>query len=389
MNRVAIQPRLLEWAQQRAGLATDTLVAAFSKYEQWLTQEESPTMHQLEQFADKTHTPLGYLFLAEPPEDRLPIPDFRTLDSKAPRRPTPDLLETVQTLQLRQEWMRDYIIEQGKEPLPFVRSISTRDDPVHAAAKMREHLNLGEIWAADANDSDDALRILRRKIEESGVFIFINGVVGNSTSRKLNTDEFRGFTLSDDYAPFIFINNNDAKAAQFFTLAHELVHVWLGEGGVSNPEVQGARATQGLERFCDQTAAEFLVPQSALLKAWETVRRTEYPLDRLASVFKVSRIVVARRAMDMGLISRDQFSTYFNACMIQWRAHAARGKEQGRGGGSFWPTFNMRLSDRFGAAVVRAVRTGSLHHSEAYELTGLRGSSFETYAQQQSNRLNR
>jgi len=382
MNRVTVHPNLLTWARKRAGLSVDKALEFFPKFTEWLSGQSAPTMRQLEEFASKTHTPLGYLFLTEPPEDKLPIPDFRTLTNNTPRQPSPNLLETVQTLQLRQAWIRNYLMEEGEKPLPFVGSITIRDNPADAAAKMRDYMKLSENWAANEKNSEDAFRLLRRKIEDSGVFLSINGIVGNNTTRALSTDEFRGFTLSDNYAPFIFINNNDAKAAQMFTLAHELTHVWLGEGGVSNPgpESAVARATHGTERFCNETAAEFLVPQTAFLAAWERAKNASDPIGDAAHVFKVSGIVAARRALELRLIGRDQFSSYYNLCMNNWKAMQSKRGIRG-GGGNFWATNNGRLGERFGSTVVRAVKSGRLRFSEACELTGLHGSTFDRYVE--------
>lgn len=379
MNRVTVQPDLLTWARERAGLSVDKVLDYFPKFSEWLSGQAAPTMRQLEDFADKTYTPIGYLFLSEPPEDKLPIPDFRTLGNEAPRRPSPNLLETVHTLQLRQAWMRDYLVEEGEQPLPFVGSLTIKEPPVKAAARMREYLELPEVWAANENTSDDAFRLLRRKIEEAGVFIVINGVVGNNPHRKLSVDEFRGFTLSDEYAPFIFINGTDAKSAQMFTLAHEFTHLWLGQGGVSGLQWEMERRLDDIERYCNETAAEFLLPESVFSMAWETGKNSEEPFKKLANRFKVSPIVVARRAMEMRLVERGHFFSFYNDYMARWRAAEARKKSQG-GGGNFWLTQNTRIGDRFGATVVRAARSGRLLYRDAYQLTGLSGSTFDRYA---------
>jgi hypothetical protein len=138
-------------------------------------------------------------------------------------------------------------------------------DPVRApvdqvADSVRDALHLERTWARVLPTWTNALRHLRDRIEGAGIVVVFNGVVGNNTHRKLDPAEFRGFALVDDYAPLIFVNGADYEAPKIFTLAHELVHVWIGVGGVSNLEATRP-APNEVERFCNAVAAEILVPE--------------------------------------------------------------------------------------------------------------------------------
>lgn len=132
---------------------------------------------------------------------------------------------------------------------------------------MRRALGLDGGWAADVRTWQDAVSELRRKIERLGVMAVINGVVGNNTHRQLSVEEFRGFALTDPYAPLIFVNGADAKSAQMFTLAHELAHVWLGTEGLSGfPALLPGGSD--VEDWCNSAAADLLVPAAELMARW-------------------------------------------------------------------------------------------------------------------------
>jgi hypothetical protein len=228
MAKVAVSRSVLRWAVERSGKAS-VVQRKFPKLSEWERGESQPTMRQLEKFAKETATPLGYLFLAEPPNEQLPIPHFRTLNGhQSTRRASPDLLETVRTMERRRDWMREYLVDQGQEPLPFVHSATISDEPQYVARKMRETLELSELWAASQPTWTEALKELRRRMEDSGIIVTASGIVANNTRRKLDPAEFRGFVVVDEYAPLVFINGADGKAAQMFTLAHELAHIWFG-----------------------------------------------------------------------------------------------------------------------------------------------------------------
>ncbi len=377
---IILKPQVLKWARERAGLGADELAIKIKvkpkRVDVW-EHSGKITIVQAEKLAHCTHTPLGYLFLAEPPEESLPIPDFRTIGDQPPRRPSPDLIETLYTMQRRQDWMRDEVIDKGIEPLEFVAGYSQDTDPEIVANAIRNTLDLEQDWAVHLSTWDDALRVLRKRIEDAGILLFLNGVVGNNSYRKLDLEEFRGFVLVDDYVPLIFVNNNDYKAPKMFTLAHELAHLFVGESGVSNLE-EFPEPQHVTERFCNGIAAEFLVPAAHLTSIWNQYSDENEDFDQLARRYKVSKLVVARRALDLGMINQPAFYRFYEITQqdVSYKQQASTS------GGNFWRTQNVRIGRRFGTEVVRALREGRLLYRHAYELTGLRGKTFDKFVEQ-------
>lgn len=368
MSRVHISNEVLEWALERSG-RRNRIEARFPTGE-WLSGEKEPTVRQLERFARETRTPLGYLFLPRPPRDQLPIPYFRTL-SEEPVTPSADLLETVHAMQRRQSWMREHLIEEGFGPLHFVASARASDDPKAIAQAIRLELCLDGGWAANQPNWTEALKNLRNRIEDAGMLVVVNGVVGNNTHRTLDPSEFRGFVLVDDYAPLVFVNGADGKAAQMFTLAHEVAHVWLGSSAAFDlREMQpGNNAT---EKACNQVAAEFLVP-SEELRLFHSALEDRQDYQAIARHFKVSEVVAARRCLDLRFISSAGFSEFYDE--YRKREYAKPASD----GGDFYSNQNSRVGRRFGAAIYQAVVEGSLLYHEAYQLTGLHGKVFDEY----------
>jgi Zn-dependent peptidase ImmA (M78 family) len=204
----------------------------------------------------------------------------------------------------------------------------------------------------------------------------VNGVVGNNTQRKLDVNEFRGFALSDPYAPLIFVNGSDAKSAQMFTLAHELAHLWLGAVGEGLSGFPGLMPDgDKVENFCDQAAAEFLVPAAELRTVWRQVANSEKPFETLAGKFKVSPVVIGRRALDLRLVEKSEFfSFYRHYTQLEFR------RKQTGTGGDFYNNQNTRVGRMFATQVIRAAKEGRIGFKEAYDLSGLNGGSFQEYA---------
>jgi len=374
MPRIAVKPDLLRWARERVGRSVEDFSARFKKLDEWERGEAQPTFKQLEAFARATYVPFGYFFLPEPPQERLPIPDLRTIRNEEISHPSPDLLDTIYAMQRRQGWLREELIECEAEPLDFVGSAHPADDPQGVGREMRRMVGLDDGWAEAVRTWREAVGELRRAIEELGVMGVINGVVGNNTHRKLDIDEFRGFALSDEYAPLVFVNGADAKSAKMFTLVHELAHIWLGESALTDTGLT-SQPSQEIESWCDRAAAEFLVPAQELKACWRDIRHEESPFEVLARRFKVSPIVAGRRAMDLRLVSRDTFFVFYEDYIA--REHQRRPTS---GGGDFYNNQNTRVGEMFATQVILAAKGGRLSFKEAYDLTGLRGGAFQEYA---------
>jgi Zn-dependent peptidase ImmA (M78 family) len=366
---------VLRWARERVRLEPEQLARKVQvKPERVREWEESGriSVAQADKLAHHTHTPLGFLYLPNPPEDSLPIPDFRTRNGNDLQRPSPDLLETVYLMQRRQAWMRDEVIEEVGDPLSFVGAFGENENPKLVAAAMRDALQLQQDWAYSQSTWTDALSHLREQADRVGVLVVFSGIVGNNTHRKLDTDEFQGFALVDEFAPLVFVNSADFQAAQMFTLAHELAHLFVGESGVTSFDDHQAPAHE-TEQSCNRVAAEFLAPEEELRAIWPTAENTSDPHQTIARHFKVSTLVAARRALDLKLIDLTRFLEFYE----ESKATVWLRKRSTSPGGDFWNTQRWRIGPRFGAAVARATREGRLLYQEAYGLTGLNRVTFE------------
>jgi Zn-dependent peptidase ImmA (M78 family) len=361
--RVEVKPALLRWARDRAGIGADQLTRRFPRFADWERETARPTLKQLEQFASATHTPIGFLFLPEPPSESVPIPDFRTAGNRRIERPSPDLLDTVYLCQQRQEWYRDFLRSQHEEPLRFVGSATVHSNVETAAAAMRQALAFDLDERRQMQTWTEALRRFIEQTDALGVLVMVNGVVGNNNYRRLDPDEFRGFALADDLAPLVFINGADTKAAQMFTLAHELAHIWLGETALSDVGPITVPTNQ-VERWCDQVAAELLVPLAVLGTDYQRGEALRGALDRLARRFKVSTLVILRRIHDAGGLTRDQLWQAYQQELERLQA-IPRGS-----GGDFYLTQAARVGKRFARALVASTLEGQTLHRDALRLLG-------------------
>lgn len=366
MTRASVNPDILSWACERSGIDSEQLALRFPHLDKWESGEKTPTLKQLEDFSKAVHLPFGYLFLQSPPEEPLPIPDFRTFDNRAVTRPSPNLLDMIYACQERQGWYKEFAQVTRQPAYDYIGSVNTSAAIEDVAQKIRTEIGFDLNARRACSTWTDALRLFIQQSDQAGILVMVSGVVMSNNTRKLDPAEFRGFALSDRLAPLVFINGADTKSGQMFTLAHELAHLWLNASGVSNA---GAAPLSGFRReevWCNAVAAELLVPLSAFRNELIADETVEDALRRLARIFKVSTLVILRRLLDAGWFDRAAFDVAWEA--ERARLHAIRSNS----GGDFYNTTIARVSRRFTHALTASTLEGQTLYRDAFRMLGIK-----------------
>lgn len=379
--QIDINDIVLDWIIQKAQYeypGSDVL----DLLSQWRSGTKKPTFRKIEEISRKTHIPFGYFFLNSPPQEDISLIDFRTIDSENLQNPSRNLIDTINTMQRAQDWMADYYEENGYDPSPYVGCCHIEDNHETIADNIRSTLGLKIDWFKRFQDSADSFRFLRNIISSLGILVMRSGIVGNNTTRKLNLNEFRAFTLINVYAPLIFINSNDTDNGRLFSLLHELTHVWLGKNSLYNEPYASQENVSTLEQKCNAVAAEILVPDKLFVESWREYRRYDLTtLRELSKYFRCSRFVIIRKALENGFVSKNIF---VDTVMLlkqeyqQWRNE----RRTKKGGGDFYKNLLAKWDSRFLQALNETTKNGSTQYTEAYRLTGTQSSTFSKLIQE-------
>lgn len=360
-----ISPDALRWAFQRAGHDEESAVKLYPRLAAWLSGEKRPTARQLQDFSEKFHVPIGYLFLEKRPVESLPFPMFRG-DAGLNDHFDLNIYEMVMTTLSRQNWLEDYLTENEIDTCQIVGAIDIFTPVREAVTLLRKELHLEPRWAFSLASVEAAIAILTQRLEDAGFFISFSGIVGNNTHRPIKVSECRGFALVSDVAPYIFINSSDSKNAQMFTIIHEAAHIMLGiSAGHAGTDFAEHHVT---ERYCDLMAAEFLVPSDLLKEIWNG------DIKDMSKRFRVSEAVIARSAYDLNLINRS----VFNAFWAEYNSRPSTVSNK-KSGGDFYRTSVKRVGKLFAIHVRNAVGTHQLSFTDAYRLTGLYGDTYQHF----------
>jgi len=363
MTTANINTTMLTWARERTGIAVSDFArkcgVSVDKLSEWEAGNLPLTFKQALTYAEKAHIPFGYLFLVQPPVDELPIPDLRTVEGQANRKPSAELLDLIKLMQQRQEWYKDYLKLQLVGPNTIVGRFSVSDGVNAIVHDMRTALGVGN--HPQRGSWEDYYRDLVNRIESVGILVMRQSDVGHYT-RPLRVDEFRGFALADNYAPIIFVNHADALGARLFTLIHELCHIWIGQSGISDASTQTHREE---EILCNAVAAEFLVPATEFQAIWrQDFENWQANLPTLEAHFHVSTWALARRALTLDFITLDEYQRYMS------NQQAAYQSREDSGSPGYYRTKKAQISQRFSRAVVSEALSGQLLLREASQLLG-------------------
>lgn len=365
-EKALITPSVLLWAREVQGLdiaeVATKLRRTEAQIEAWENGKEQPSLAQARRLAELYRRPMAVFFLPEPPRDfQAPVlPDFRRLPDEMPTAFSPALRNLVRLAQLRQEWVREELQFEGKRRLRWIGSGTRTEESEFLAARIRKWLDVALDEIRSQRSTAEALRMWIDRIEERGVFVFQSG---GPRSVQVEPIEARGFALLDPYAPFVMINGSDSATGRIFTLIHEIVHLWIGEPGVSNlePLRRASSPNQRTERFCNATAAEVLLPSKRFVDEWGSPTSNDLlpVIQRISARHKVSREVVARRALHVKYIDWQSYMTLRSEFMSTWRRSRERQRES-EGGPNWWLMVPKRAGYSFTRMALNAFAEGRI-----------------------------
>ena len=376
MSKANINSAILTWARERAGFSVPEFAHKMQQTEdrivEWEDGQRAMTFRQAMLFAEKSYVPFGYLFLNEPPEEEVLLPDLRTVNGRGVSRPSAELLDLIKLMLQRQQWYKDYLQLQLAEPCEIVGSYPADSDPNEIVADMRE--KLGVSGHPERGSWEDYYRDLVHRIEALGVLVMRQASLGHHT-RPLQVAEFRGFSIADDYGPMIFVNQADAPGARLFTLIHELCHIWIGQSGISDGDASSRRSE---EILCNAVAAEFLVPENEFKDLWQVdIQDWREQLAVLEGFFHVSKWVLARRALTCSYISSREYQNF-----IRDEVEAYRNRPSSDGGPDYYRTKKSQISQNFSKAVVSQALNGQILLREAGQLLSMKPSKICNFAEE-------
>ncbi|MBQ8835828.1 MAG: ImmA/IrrE family metallo-endopeptidase [Oscillospiraceae bacterium] len=349
----------------------------------WYSGEKVPTFNQIEEASRATGIPLGYFFLNTPPKEDRTLLEYRTVDSLELEKPSRNLLDTIHDMEQIQEWARNQMVTDGFSELEFVGSMADANEVATFVSQIRRVLDLPRDWFTSFKTPADSFRFLRSKISDAGVIVMMNGIVGNNTHRPLEINEFRAFAIADEYAPLIFINTNDSINGKLFSLLHEFAHILIGKNNFFNDRYSAHGRVNQIETICNAAAAEVLVPSDLFVEKWNEVfseNDTKTTISALAKYFKCGITVIARKALDHGYITSQEYTQISQLAVYLYNEQRKKAKENP--GGDYYRNAASRIDQRFFRMLAGSVAEGKTLYSDAFRLTNTNRTTFRELIQQ-------
>ena len=386
-----VNPEILIWARETAGLTREEAArklgfknssrsSSAEKLELLETGEKEPTRPQLLKMADQYRRPLLTFYLSKPPEKGDRGTDFRTLSGDSSPRDDALLDALVRDIRARQSMVRA-VLEDDEEfsPLVFVDSHKMEDGREKVLDTLQWLLGIDIQNYRNQRTDKAAFDLLRGGAERVGVFVILQGNLG-SHHTNIETETFRGFSIADEFAPFVVINPHDARPALSFTLLHELVHILLGQTGIS-----ASQSENSIEQFCDSVAGEYLLsPRELAALSLNTVADLNEMSERIskfAGECNLSRTMVAYNAFLSSFISHEVYQHLQAGYREQWIEQRKRDRERAR-------EREMRISPdvtrryQIGTSLMGLVRrmmaVGELTTAKAATVLGVRAGRVQT-----------
>ena len=380
---MALNPQILAWARDRAGLSVEEAAQAlgFKDARDRTAAErlqaieagiEEPSRSVLQSMARKYHRSLLVFYLSQPPIIGDRGQDFRRAPGAKPLEYDPTLDALIRDIRGRQSIVRDLLEQTEPTRVDYIASATTDVLPAELAHRITDRLGFSLVEFRQQATVQAAFGYLREKVEASGAFVLLLGNLGNYRTN-IPSGVFRGYAIADPVAPFVVINDQDAPVAWAFTALHELTHLWLGTTGVS-----GGDADTQLEIYCNSVAVEILLPETEMNELRflhrAAFQETIEAIDQFASRRKISRAMVAYKLLRVSIITHARWRELDSHYKDEWAAAQARlaTRDKEEGGPSYYVVKRHRLGYALMDLVRNSLAEGFLTHTKAGQVLGVK-----------------
>lgn len=369
VRATAVNPAVLRWARERAGLTLEGVAEALSKdvdvIAAWESGSAAPTFRQLQVLASRLYRrPVAMFFFSDVPEEEDLQTEFRTLPESEFAAFEPDTRFALREARARQLALAELAVgyERADPLITEVVAASLNESPTALTGRVRKALGISVDDQLSWKTLPQALKAWRGAIEEAGVYVF---------KRPFQQREVSGFCLDHDRFPVIVINNSTSHTRQIFTLFHELGHLLFGLSGVTTEDQEYLGSldpvAQRLEVACNRFAAEFLVPSAGFPWHFFEGRELEPTIAEVADLYKVSRHVILRRLLDHERISQALYQRLSTA----WEEDFYR-DYSGSAGGSYYANQGVYLSEGFVSLAFHQYHTGRIGLADLANYLGMK-----------------
>lgn len=326
-EKAYITPAVLKWARESARMTEEAAVAkmprlTIERLREWENGSSQPTIRQAQILAKAYKRPFALFFLQEVPSDFHPLQDFRKSGSK---ELTTSSIFIIREIQQKQVWISDIYSENNEEKLPFVGRFSIDSEPKDVASDILDTLGINPA----AYKTDNPIKVWINAAESNGIFVSRGSFI--HSKMKLQSEELQGFAIADQFAPFVFVNSDDWNSPQLFTLVHELAHIWIAATGISNsiePEIVNRDKFGPTELFCNEVAANALIPDELMIKVNKSIFKDSQELFKVSKNLGVSPFAFLLRALNLHLISSSEYTALKARAEIDFQAFLKREAEK-------------------------------------------------------------
>lgn len=385
--KALITPKVLKWARETSKIsiedAAKKVPCPVNTLKEWESGNLQPTFKQAEKLAETYKRPLAVLFLPDIPSDFQVLQDFRKRDSA---EISTALIFMIREIQQKQNWLKTFLVENDHPKLDFVGKFTLDDSPETVASFIRNVLEIDSIDLGFENPFKEWIK----RVEAKRIFVSMSS---NFHSRlKISSDDYKGFAISDSFAPFVFINSDEWESVQLFTLVHELAHLFINVSGISNDINIDFRESNiseynPVEVFCNKVAASALMPSDIFKAVWEKQNPSSHnDLINVAKIFGVSTLSVLYRAHNVGFINHPTFESWkvimdkeYTEFNTNYLENVLKKREGKKGGPNYYLLLSKRNGIEFSRVVLDSFRSGSIRGVELSNLLNLKVNKIPNY----------